>query len=59
MARPLDHTTTSMGRKASEPLSPATSNANPWHDLEQNAYTSSSLTDELARRQRLPEVHAM
>jgi hypothetical protein len=53
---PCDNITTALGRKASEPLSPATSGANPWHELEQNMHTASSLTDELARRQQLPQV---
>jgi hypothetical protein len=53
---PADNITTALGRKASEPLSPATSGANPWHEMEQNMQTASSLTDELARRQQLPQV---
>ena len=51
-----DNITTALGRKASEPLSPATSGANPWHELEQNVQSASSLTDELARRQQYPQV---
>lgn len=51
--------TTALERKVSAPLSPATSAANPWNEMEHNgppyAASSSSLTDELAWRS-IPQV---
>ncbi len=51
--------TTALERKVSTPLSPATSAANPWYEMEHNgppyAASSSGLTDELARRS-VPQV---
>ena len=56
---PADNITIALGRNlASEPLSPATSDAHPWLELKHSVQSTSSLTDELARRQQLPQVDA-